>query len=98
MRLVILYDGSVGKEGVFYNCDLSTCGLPQNFWALQWEEREANKGHIEYNLSSIDNDQITALPSWANACLAKWQEAYDAEQAAIAAAQQAAQQAEQQAV
>ena len=91
MRVVILVDGTVGKEGVFYTCDLSTCGLPQNFWALQWEEWEVNKGHIEYNLSSIDNDQITALPSWANACLAKWQEAYDAEQAAIAAAQQVAQ-------
>jgi hypothetical protein len=91
MRVVILVNGTVGKEGVFYTCDLSTCGLPQNFWALQWEEWEANKGHIEYNLSSIDNDQITALPSWANACLAKWQEAYDAEQAAIAAAQQVAQ-------
>jgi hypothetical protein len=91
MRVVILVDGTVGKEGVFYTCDLSTCGLPQNFWALQWEEWEVNKGHIEYNLSSIDNDQITALPSWVNACLAKWQEAYDAEQAAIAAAQQVAQ-------
>jgi hypothetical protein len=91
MRVVILVNGTVGKEGVFYTCDLSTCGLPQNFWALQWEEWEVNKGHIEYNLSSIDNDQITALPSWANACLAKWQEAYDAEQAAIAAAQQVAQ-------
>ena len=78
MRLVILRDGTVGKEGIFYTCDLSTCGLPQNFWALQWEEWEPNKGHIEYNSSSIDNDQITALPSWVDACLIKWQEAYDA--------------------
>lgn len=90
MRVVILTDGTVGKEGVFYNCDLSTCGLPQNFWALQWEEHEPNKGHIEYNSPLIQNDDITVLPSWANACLAKWQEAYDAEQAAIAAAQQSA--------
>ena len=98
MRLVILYDGYVGKEDIFYACDLSTCGLPQNFWALQWEEREANKGHIEYNSPLIQNDEISALPSWANACLAKWQEAYDAEQAAIAAAQQAAIDAAQQTV
>jgi len=83
MRLVILYDGAVGKENVFYNCDLSTCGLPQNFWALQWEEWEPNKGHIEYNSPLIDNDQITALPSWVDACLAKWQEAYDAEHPVI---------------
>ncbi len=96
MRLVILANGTVGKEGVFYVCDLSTCGLPQNFWALQWEEWEPNKGHIEYNSPSIDNDQITALPSWVDACLIKWQEAVDAKQAAdeaeraarIAAAQQ----------
>jgi hypothetical protein len=93
MRLVIIHDGTVNKEDKIYKCDLSTCGLPQNFWALQWEEWEPNKGHIEYNSASIDNDEITVLPSWANACLAKWQEAYDAEQAAIAAEQQARQQA-----
>jgi len=98
MRLVILYSGSVGKEGLFYTCDLSTCGLPQNFWALQWEEYEANKGHIEYNSPLIQNDEISVLPSWADACLTKWQEAYDAEQAAITAAQQAAQQPSQQGV
>lgn len=78
MRLVIIYDGSVGKEGLFYTCDLSTCGLPQNFWALQWEEYEANKGHIEFNSPLIPNQEITALPEWVDACLTKWQEAYDA--------------------
>lgn len=90
-----MYDGSVGKEGVFYNCDLSTCGLPQNFWALQWEEWEPNKGEIEYNSPLIDNTKITELPSWANACLAKWQETHDAKQTAMVAdiaAQQAGQQ------
>jgi hypothetical protein len=94
MRLVILYDGSVGKEGVFYTCDLSTCGLPQNFWALQWEEWAPNTGHIEFNSSLIPNQEITSLPVWTNCCLEKWQEAYDAEQAAIA--QQAARQPLQQ--
>jgi hypothetical protein len=96
MRLTIVYDGAVGKEDKFYMCDLSTCGLPQNFWALQWEEWEPNKGHIEYNSPLIHNDEITVLPSWVDACLAKWQEAYDAEQATIAAYQQAAQQSSQQ--
>ena len=78
MRLVIIVDGTVGKEGLFYPCDLSSCGLPQNFWALQWEEWEPNKGHIEFNSPLIPNQEITQLPSWVDCCLSKWQEAYDA--------------------
>lgn len=88
MRLVILADGTIGKEGKFYTCDLSSCGLPVNFWALQWEEWEPNKGHIEFNSPSIPNQDITSLPDWTNCCLQKWQEANDAEQAAIIASQQ----------
>lgn len=91
MRLVILADGTIGKQDKFYACDLSSCGLPDNFWALQWEEWEPNKGHIEFNSPSIPNQDITALPDWTNCCLQKWQEAYDAEQAAIIATQQATQ-------
>jgi hypothetical protein len=72
-------DGSVGKEGLFYACDLSTCELPANFWALQWEEWEPNKGHIEFRSPMTPNQDITALPSWVDCCLAKWQEAYDAD-------------------
>lgn len=84
MRLTILADNSVGKEEKFYICDLSSCGLPQNFWALQWEEWEPNKGHIEFNSPMIPNQDITSLPDWAICCLQKWQEAHDAALAAIA--------------
>ena len=71
MRLVIIKDGTVGVSGQFIEgLDLSQCGLPENFWALQWEERGVNSGHIEYDSPLIDNTPITALPAWANACVA----------------------------
>ena len=74
MRLVIIKDGTVGVSGQFIEgLDLSQCGLPENFWALQWEERKANHGHIEYDSPLIDNTPITELPAWANACVAVWQ-------------------------
>jgi len=102
MRLVIVGpDNAVGKDGVFYaDLDLSQCGLPENFWALQWNERGNNTGHIEYNSPLIDNTTITELPAWANACLAVWQTKADevaAEEAARIAAEQAAAQQNQQA-
>lgn len=84
MRIVIVMDGTVRKGEETYVCNLSSCGLPQNFWALQWEEWEPNKGHIEFNSASIPNEEITSLPAWVDACLQKWQEAHDA---AIAAQQ-----------
>ena len=74
MRLIIIKNGTVGVSGQFVEgLDLSQCGLPPNFWALQWEEREANHGHIEYDSPLIDNTSITELPDWANACIAVWQ-------------------------
>jgi len=97
MRLVIVKpDNAVGKDGVFYHdLDLSKCGLPENFWALQWNERGNNQGHIEYDSPTIDNTPITELPSWANACVLVWQTRADQEaaeaEAALAAAEQAAQ-------
>lgn len=92
MRLVIIgVDNCVGKDGVFYsNLDLSQCGLPDNFWALQWNEKGNNMGHIEYNSPLIDNTAITEIPDWANACLAVWQEKADYEAAEIEAARIAA--------
>ena len=87
MRLVIIKDGTVGVSGQFLEgLDLSQCGLPENFWALQWEEREVNQGHVEYDTPMIDNTPITELPAWANACIAVWQAEVD-RQAAEAAAQ-----------
>jgi hypothetical protein len=88
MRLVILQDGTVGKDDLFYSgLDLSACGLPQNFWALQWNEHGDNTGHIEYNSPMLDNTAITELPDWATACVAVWQVAKDAEDAALAEAE-----------
>jgi hypothetical protein len=79
MRLVIIGpDSSVGVNGEFIaKLDLSGCGLPANFWALQWNERGDNTGHIEYNSSLIENTPITEIPAWANACIAVWQTALD---------------------
>lgn len=97
MRLVIIEaDNSVGKDGVFYaDLDLSQCGLPNNFWALQWNEKENNTGHIEYNSPLIDNTPITELPAWADACVAVWQAKADQEAAEIEAQRIAAEQAQQ---
>ena len=78
MRLVIIKDGTVGVSGQFISgLDLSQCGLPENFWALQWEEHAPNTGHIEYDSALIDNTTITELPAWANACVAVWQAEVD---------------------
>jgi hypothetical protein len=94
MRLVIIGpDSSVGVNGEFIaGLDLSGCGLPANFWALQWNERGNNTGHIEYNSPLIENTSITEIPAWANACVAVWQTAIDeinAEKAARIAARAA---------
>lgn len=90
MRIIIIpIDGTVNKNGKSYlGLDLSSCGVPTDVHALQWEEHEPNKGHIEFKSALVQNQNITELPTWANACISKWQEAYDAEQAAILAAQQ----------
>lgn len=48
--------------------DLSTCGIPQDIWALQWY---GTHGHIEHT-NGAGNLSIDALPSWANACIEVW--------------------------
>ena len=84
MRLVILFDGTLGKDGEFRDgLDFSQCGLPDRFWALQWNEWGDNTGHIEYNSASIPNTEITQIPEWANACIAVWQAKVDQEAAQI---------------
>ena len=97
MRIVIIgIDNMVGKDGVFREgLDLSQCGLPTNFWAFQWNEHGNNTGHIEYNSPLIQNDSVTEIPAWANACVAVLQakldqeatEAAEAEVARLAAQQ-----------
>jgi hypothetical protein len=71
MKLTIIpADGSVGEDGKFYlNLDLSTCSIPVNVHALQWD---GVTGWIEFNSPLIENQPITELPAWANCCMAKW--------------------------
>jgi len=56
MKLTIIpVDGSVGENGVFYNnLDLSSCGIPADVHALQWQD---TAGWIEYK--SVDKLQAT---------------------------------------
>lgn len=91
MRIVIVgTTGTVNKDGVSRDgLDLSGCGLPENFWALQWNEHGDNTGHIEYNSPMIQNDEITAIPTWAGNCINVLQDKLDQE-AAEAAAEAAA--------
>lgn len=95
MRLVIMKEtNTVGKDNVFVEgLDLSSCGLPDNLWALQWYDN--NTGHIEYDSPMIQNDEITELPSWATSCVSVWQTARDAELAAQAEAEAEAEAAAQ---
>jgi hypothetical protein len=67
--------------------DLSQCGLPTNFWAFQWNQDGDNTGEIEYNSPMIQNDRVTEIPVWANACVAVLQIKLDQEAAELAAAQ-----------
>jgi hypothetical protein len=73
MKLTIIpVDGSVGEDGKFYlNLDLSSCDIPANVHALQWDDVA---GWIEFN-EPIPNEEITSLPAWANCCMTKWTEA-----------------------
>jgi len=72
---IIVVDGSVGKDGVFYKLDLSSCNIPNNIWAFQWNQ---SSGHIEFD-TPIPNEDITAIPNWANACLSLWETKNDEE-------------------
>ena len=69
MQLTIIpVDGNVIKDEVGYiNLDLSSCAIPSNVRALQWRE---TSGWLEFWDKS--NEDITALPNWADCCLAVW--------------------------
>jgi hypothetical protein len=73
MKLTIIpADGSVGENKKFYNdLNLSSCNIPANVHALQWD---GVAGWVEFN-EPIPNEEITALPSWANCCMTKWDQA-----------------------
>jgi hypothetical protein len=92
MKLTIITaDNAVYKDSVSYlNLDLTSCGVPNNVSALQWQD---NAGWIEDKSPLVQNQNITELPAWASACVAKWDEAKAAEEAAKEAALLATQQA-----
>lgn len=65
---IIPVDGNVIKDKVGYlNLDLSSCGIPANVRALQWQE---TTGWLEF--WDQQNENITELPSWVDCCLAVW--------------------------
>jgi hypothetical protein len=72
MRLtIIVIDRSVYKDGLCYdNLNFSVCGIPSDVYALQWQ---ASSGWIEFT-DNRENQQITQLPAWADACVVKWNE------------------------
>ena len=86
MNLVIIpIDGAVYVDSVSYSgLDLSVA--PSDVHALQWK---TDKGWIEFkdldDGTKPQNQAITELPSWANACKAKWDEAKAAEDLAKSA-------------
>ena len=92
-RVTILpSDGAVYRDaGNYLDLDLSSCGIPADVHALQWD---GSAGSIEFT-DTRENEEITALPDWANASVAKWDEADAARIAAEAAAAAAAAEAEQ---
>jgi len=76
MKLIIVTeDNAISKDDVGHgSLDLSSCNIPANVWALQWDN---DSGHIEYT-GATPNEMITELPVWAIAAEAVWQTAEDA--------------------
>lgn len=65
---IIPIEGNVIKDKVGYTgLDLSSCAIPSNVRALQWQE---TTGWLE--LWDQQNEDITSLPSWVDCCLAVW--------------------------
>jgi hypothetical protein len=83
MKLTIIpSDQAVYKDGLCFS-GLTLANVPLDIHALQWT---ADTGWIEFTGHSKPNEEITTLPIWVNGCLEEWQNAYDAEQVAIAQA------------
>lgn len=93
MRLTIIpIDNKVGIDEEFFgSLDLSNCNIPSNVHALQWYETE---GEIEFitnpDRTKPQNEIISELPVWANACVNKWNEAKAAYEAELLALLEAA--------
>ena len=75
MRLTIIpSDNLVGVNNEFISgLDLSACGVPTNVHALQWYETD---GELEFvdnpDRTKPQNEIVTALPTWADSCVAAW--------------------------
>ena len=70
MKLTIVpIDNTVIKDNTSLECviDLSSCSIPSNIRALQWQE---TSGWLEF--WDQDNQDITELPSWVACCVAKY--------------------------
>jgi hypothetical protein len=69
MQLTIIpIEGNVKKDEVGYiDLNLSSCAIPSNVRALQWQE---TTGWLEF--WDKQNENITELPSWVDCCLAAW--------------------------
>jgi hypothetical protein len=77
MKLTIIpSDKAVYVNGVSYlNLDLSSCNIPSEVRALQWDSTsEASSGWIEF-LDYSDNQPITELPAWAVYAQSTWEQA-----------------------
>lgn len=79
MRLTIIPDDSfvaVGGDSSHRPLDISKCNIPENVHALQWFD---TKGWIEFDdpvdpfLPKPPNQEINALPAWAQSCVSVWQ-------------------------
>jgi hypothetical protein len=85
MKLTIIpSDKKVGVNGLtFSDINLSSCAIPTNIHALQWYETE---GEVEFtnnpDRTKPQNELISELPAWANACINKWNEVKAAQEAA----------------
>lgn len=80
MRLTIIPSDSfvsVDADGSHGPLDISTCGIPADVHALQWYD---TRGWIEFRddedpfTPKAPNEDITALPEWAEACVLVWQQ------------------------
>jgi hypothetical protein len=79
MKLTIIpSDNTVYVDGVVkayapLPLDLTSCGIPSDVHALQWKD---TAGWIEFednpDGTKPQNQPITELPAWANACVEVW--------------------------
>lgn len=86
MNLTIIpIDGAVYVDSYSFS-DLDLSAVPADVHALQWKN---DKGWIEFkdldDGTKPQNQAITELPTWADTCKAKWDEAIVAEEARLLA-------------